>query len=184
MKKHILIGFAAALLLLFIYSGIITWLQGVEHILLQARQLWYWILALAAGFGIQAGLFSALRQGIRLKKTRSPRTTAAMAASGSVSTGSMIACCAHHISDVLPLLGISGAAIFVVKYQLFFIIAGVLSNIIGITIMLDTMQHCGLSTKLDKLPLNLGHVKKVTIASSLLILAGAFLTIYGQGVFY
>ncbi len=175
MKKHIFIGFAAALLLLLVYSGIITWLQGVEHILQQSRQLWYWILALAAGFGIQAGLFSFLRQGM---KKRSPETTAAVAASGGVSTGSMIACCAHHVSDVLPLLGISGAAIFVVKYQLFFIIAGVLSNVVGIAIILDTIQHCGLSTRLNKLPVNLGQIKKVTIASSLLILAGAFLIIY------
>ncbi len=174
MVRPIFIGLAAALLLLLVYSGIITLLQGVEHILVQARQLWYWILALAAGFGIQAALFSVIRQGIRERKAKSPGSTAAVAASGGVSTGSMIACCAHHISDVLPLLGISAAAIFVVKYQLAFIIAGVLSNIVGITIMLDNIQHCSLSARLDKLSLNLGRVKKVTILSSLVILAATF----------
>ncbi len=52
----------------------------------------------------------------------------------------MAACCAHHLADVLPLLGLSGVAIFLVRYQLFFIIAGVLSNVVGITITLE-MEH-------------------------------------------
>lgn len=182
MKRHIFIGTSAALLLLFIYAGIITLLQGVEHIIEQSRQLWYWLLALAAGFGIQAGLFSFLRQGMKQHQARTGETTAAMATSGGVSTGSMIACCAHHISDVLPLLGISSVAIFVVRYQLFFIIAGVLSSLVGIAIMLDTIQHCGISSGLNKLSVNMRQVKKITIFSSVLVLAMTFFIIYGQGL--
>ena len=68
-----------------------------------------------------------------------------MATSGDVSAGSMAACCAHHITDVLPLLGLSGLAAFLASYQVLFILIGVLSNVVGITIMLETIQRHGLS---------------------------------------
>jgi len=88
-KKHILIGVGAALLLLLIYVGIITWAQGIEHALVQAASLWYWVAALAGGFGLQAGLFSFIRQAL---KERRASASASMAASGGLSAGSMLAC--------------------------------------------------------------------------------------------
>ncbi len=102
MKRHILIGIGATLLLLSVYVGIITWAEGFEHAVTQTVDLWYWVAALAAGFGVQAGLFSFLRHGLRQRKAS---TTASVATSGSVSAGSMIACCAHHVTDVLPITG-------------------------------------------------------------------------------
>jgi hypothetical protein len=52
----------------------------------------------------------------------------------------MVACCAHHVTDVLPILGVSAAAVFLNQYQDVFIIVGVLSNLIGITVMLRIIQ--------------------------------------------
>ncbi len=75
----------------------------------QTAELWYWVLALAGGFGVQAGLFSFIRQSFRERRAAA---TASVATSGGVSAGSMAACCAHHLSDVLPLLGLSGLAAF------------------------------------------------------------------------
>ena len=171
MKRHILIGVGAAVLLIIIYLGIITLAQDWTHALQQTAELWYWVLALAGGFGIQAGLFSFIRQSIRERRAA---TTGSVAASGGISAGSMAACCAHHLSDVLPLLGLSGVAIFLVHYQLFFIIAGVLSNIVGITIMLETIQRHGLSDRLGRWKWNMNWVKKGAMVSAVLIIAATF----------
>ncbi len=171
MRRHVLIGAGAAVLLIIIYLGIITLAQDWTHALQQTAELWYWVLALAGGIGIQAGLFSFIRQSIR---ERLAATTGSVAASGGISAGSMAACCAHHLSDVLPLLGLSGVAIFLVRYQLFFIIAGVLSNIVGITIMLETIQRHGLSDRLGRWKWNMNWVKKGAMVSAALIIAATF----------
>ncbi len=171
MKRHILIGIGAAVLLIIIYLGIITLAQDWTHALEQTTELWYWVLALAGGFGIQAGLFSFIRQSIRERRAA---TTGSVAASGGISAGSMAACCAHHLADVLPLLGLSGLAIFLVRYQLFFITVGVLSNIVGITIMLETIQRHGLSDRLGRWKWNMNWVKKGAMVSAALIIATTF----------
>ncbi len=171
MKRHVLVGVGAALLLIIVYLGIITWAQDLAHALEQTAELWYWVLALAGGFGLQAGLFSFIRRSIRERRTA---TTGSVAASGGVSAGSMVACCAHHLSDVLPLLGLSGVAIFLVRYQLFFIIIGVLSNIVGITIMLETIQRCGMSDRLGRVKWNMNWVKKGAMVSAALIIVATF----------
>ncbi len=171
MKKHIVIGISAALLLLLVYVGIISLAESLEHALDQASQMWYWVAALAGGFGVQAGLFSFIRQGIRERRAV---TATSVGTSGGVSAGSMVACCAHHLSDVLPLLGLSGLAVFLVDYQLVFIIAGVLSNIVGITIMLETIQRHSLSQRVGRWKWNMRRVKRGTMISAGLIFVFTF----------
>ncbi len=167
MKRHILTGVGAAVLLLLVYMGIITLAEGLEHALDQTAKLWYWVVALAGGFGIQAGLFSFIRQGLRERQTSA---TASVATSGGVSAGSMAACCAHHLTDVLPVLGLSGLAAFFASYQLLFIIIGVLSNVVGITIMLESIQRHGLSRKLAHWRWNMGWIKKGAMVSAVLVI--------------
>jgi hypothetical protein len=147
--------------------GIITLAEGIAHALEQTAKLWYWVVALAGGFGIQAGLFSFIRQSLRERKAS---VTASVATSGGVSAGSMAACCAHHLTDVLPLLGLSGLAAFLASYQLLFIIIGVLSNIVGITIMLESIQRHGLSQKLAHWQWNMGWIKRGAMVSAVLVI--------------
>jgi xanthine/uracil permease len=59
----------------------------------------------------------------------------------------MVACCAHHLSDVLPIIGLTGAALFFSDYQKIFLLLGVLSNVVGITLMLHMIQRHGLMEK-------------------------------------
>src|SRR3972149_4196192 len=75
-------------------------------------ELWYGVLALSAGFGVQVGLFSFIRRAIRERRAAA---TGSVAVSGGISTGSMAACCVHHLGAVLPLLGLSGRAGFLVR---------------------------------------------------------------------
>ncbi len=98
-------------------------------------------------------MFSFIRQGLH---ERRKSLTAGLATSGGVSAGSMVACCAHHLSDVMPLLGLSGLSAFLVNYQLFFIVVGVMANVVGITIMLETIQRHGLCLVLARLQVNMG----------------------------
>ncbi|OGO22664.1 MAG: hypothetical protein A2Z28_00065 [Chloroflexi bacterium RBG_16_51_9] len=166
MKKNILVGMGAAILLFGVYFAIIILAEGLSHAIEQTTKLWYWVAVLAAGFGVQAGLFSFIRRRLRERRVS---TTASVATSGGVSAGSMAACCAHHLTDVLPLLGLSSLAAFLASYQLLFIVLGVLSNLIGIVIMLETIQRHNLSRRLAERPWNMGMVRKLTIISAVLI---------------
>jgi hypothetical protein len=48
----------------------------------------------------------------------------------------MVACCAHHVADVLPLVGLTAAATFLANWKIPFMVVGLLTNLIGIAIML------------------------------------------------
>jgi hypothetical protein len=63
------------------------------------------------------------------------------AAGGGVSTAAMVACCVHHVTDVLPLVGLSAAATFLANWKVPFMIAGLATNLLGITIMLLTLAR-------------------------------------------
>lgn len=135
--RSIGIGAAGALALISLYFTIVTLAQSFSHAVKTFVDLWYWITALTLGFGVQAGLYYYIHASLLVRQA----ATASVAASGGVSTVSMIACCAHHLSDVLPLIGLSAAAVFLVKYQLLFIISGILSNAVGTVFMLRIMQQ-------------------------------------------
>lgn len=163
-KKHVIVGIAAGLLLVAIFTGIMTLAESFTVALSQAARIWYWIAAMAVGFGVQAGLFSFIRQSLK-----ELAISTSVATSGGVSAGSMVACCAHHLTDVLPFLGLSGLAAFLSSYQTLFLAIGVLSNLVGITIMLETIQRHELCPIVAKWRWDMGRVKKITMASAGLI---------------
>ena len=51
------------------------------------------MVPLASGFGIQVGMYSKLRESVRIK------TKGTLVASGSSAAAGMVACCAHHLAD-------------------------------------------------------------------------------------
>lgn len=58
------------------------------------------------------------------------------AGTGTAMSGvAMIACCAHHALDLLPILGLSAAALFLSEYQQELLIFGVVANFAGIIMM-------------------------------------------------
>ncbi|HSP54875.1 MAG TPA: hypothetical protein VLS25_04740 [Dehalococcoidia bacterium] len=125
---------AAAASLVGLYLGLVTWAQGFGH----ARDLlWddrYFVAAVASGFGVQAGLYVYLR---RLLSLRARGSAAAGTVAGTgTSTAAMLACCAHHVTDPLPLLGLSGVAIFLGDYRVQLMSAGIAVNGAGVIFML------------------------------------------------
>jgi hypothetical protein len=146
--RPFLAGAAGSLALLSLYFFILAWAQSLDHALENLRDLWPWITALVLGFGTQIGLFDALRTILRWKQSEA---SASVAATGGISSVSMAACCAHHVADVAPALGLSAAALFLVKYQTLFLLLGVLSNLIGVTFMLRTIQRHGVLEEVEAL---------------------------------
>jgi len=130
-----ILGFTG-LLLVFV-SVLALSNQTLAGALFEARRLGFWVLLLASGFGLQLRLFMHIRYQIR---QRMAGATAEVAASGAVSTGSMIACCSHGLVNLLPIFGISAAAALLARYQMPLIIFGVFSNLIGVTIMLGLAE--------------------------------------------
>ena len=173
-RKFIIIGATASLVLLAFYFVVLSAANSFSHAVSQFSQMWYWILLLVAGFGLQAGLYFLIKERIRSKQVKN--STMAITASGGISTGSMIACCLHHLTDILPLIGLTAAAVFLAQYQLLFIIIGILSNLIGIIIMLEVIQKNKLAGEfLNKILIfDMSQAKKVTIGLSLVLFLISF----------
>lgn len=110
--------------------------RDLTHPINQFLLLQPWMSLLILGFGLQMGLYRLLKNGYHFNLQE--KTDARFAAgTGTTMSGlAMVACCAHHAVDLLPVLGLSAAAIFLSQYQTQFLIFGLLANLAGILIML------------------------------------------------
>jgi len=137
--KAIAFGIVGTGALVAVFFSIVTLSNGsLSSALEEFRRIWYWIVLLAGGFGLQLGLFVYLKN---IVHGGMAGATAEVAASGTISTGSMVACCSHALVNVLPVLGVSAAAAFLARYQLPLLLLGVFSNLIGLTIMFGLFQR-------------------------------------------
>ncbi len=87
---------------------------------------------IAFGFGTQIGLYNSIKHDATMNR--------GMAASGTISGGSMVACCSHYLLSVIPIIGITGLTTFtsfLMTYQKAFFSIGIASSIIGIALMLN-----------------------------------------------
>ena len=101
-----------------------------DHFTDQARQDWYYLVLIVGGFGIQVALMSELRRRHRLHHS----AAAASGAGAGASTVGMVACCAHHLADLAPFIGATGAAAFLTDYRVPFMVVGIGVNALGVTI--------------------------------------------------
>jgi len=126
--NSVIYGLLAGIGLLLFYLSVVSFFQGIDFAFLNLRSLWYLIFPLAAGFGTQIGLYTSIKHTAAL--------TGTVAGTGGVSAGSMVACCSHFLLNVIPIVGISGLAVFLTAYQKWFLAIGIVSNIIGISVMI------------------------------------------------
>jgi YHS domain-containing protein len=115
--------------LLAIYFGALTLISGWKFTVGQFAEFWYYIVPLAAGFGIQVALYVRLRQTIR----RARDSGTMLAASGTTSTAAMVSCCAHYLANAAPVLGATGLVAFAAQFQVELFWVGLLFNAAGIT---------------------------------------------------
>ena len=104
-----------------------SWKAAID----QFTNLWYFMIPLSIGFGIQVGIYTKVKQFMNITGAKG-----VMAGNTTTSTIGMIACCAHHISDILTIIGLSALSTFLVNYQIPILIIGIIANIIGITYLL------------------------------------------------
>ena len=139
------IGTAAALAVVGFYLGLLTLTSDWYNAKMQFIEYRWWIIALSLGLGTQATLFSFMRKKIFDRNIKAAKS--GMAASGGMSTASMAACCAHYLVPLMPALGLpflSGAVAGIARYQTELLMLGVLSNLIGLGIMLRIMHKNGI----------------------------------------
>lgn len=124
-------GLAAGTALLGLYLVIVTVAQGAAHALELFAADAPFVLAIAAGFGLQIALFVELRA-----VHAQHRGAAAVTAAGTgTSAAAMLACCAHHLVDLLPLVGLSTVAVFLGAYKTPLFVLGIGMNILGVVIV-------------------------------------------------
>jgi hypothetical protein len=135
--RSIAVGLLGAAGLLGVYLGIIGLAQGAEHALEQLATDAPFVGLIAAGFGIQIALFAELRA-----VDRHHRAAAAVTAAGTgTSAAAMLACCAHHVIDLLPLVGLSAAAVFLNAYKTPLFLVGIGMNVIGIVVIARQLRR-------------------------------------------
>ena len=132
LRKPILFGLLGMAGLLLLYLGLVSLAEGWGHAVeLLIEDAWI-VGPILAGFGVQVGMYAYLKTVIHA----AARGTGALAgAGGGTSTAAMVACCAHHVTDVLPLLGLSAAATFLAEYRIPFMVVGLVTNLIGIGVI-------------------------------------------------
>ncbi|TAL47000.1 hypothetical protein EPN87_03895 [archaeon] len=165
---HVAHGVIAGSLLLALYFGIVGALQGMDYAISRFAQLWYLMVPLVVSFGFQVSLFSCIRSSMK---------SAAMF--GGVSTASMVACCAHHITDVVPLLGVTAVGLLLVQYQASFLVLGLVSNVIGILMVLNIAKKSRVKFKSkffkSVVKQDLGSILKIVAIAGVAIVALSFI---------
>ena len=144
--RSYLFGTIASFAIIGIYLGMNTLTADWYFARVQFSEYRWWIIALAIGLGVQVTLFTlfkANQRGHRLKAVKS-----SMAASGGASTAAMMACCSHYLATGIPALGIpflsASAVASLAEYQVYFFLAGVISCLFGIGLMLRMMAQHGM----------------------------------------
>lgn len=141
-----LFGAAAALAIIGFYLGMNTLTADWYFAGVQFGEYRWWIISLAIGLGIQVTLFTLFRTNMRGHRLEGVKSS--LAASGGVSTAAMMACCSHYLATIIPTLGVSflsaSAVASLAQYQVYFFLAGVVSCLFGIGLMLRIMKHHGM----------------------------------------
>ncbi|NCS32026.1 hypothetical protein GW793_00860 [bacterium] len=101
----------------------------------QFIQLWPWMALLIVGFSVQVGLYTRLRA---VQKSSNNTVTKASAATSGFA---MVACCAHHIVDVLPTIGLSAASLFLAQYQTEIFVLAVAFNFGGVVFVYRQLKQ-------------------------------------------
>jgi len=113
------VGLLGSIFLTAVYFGIVSWAESVSHAVDFFWQDRWIVLPIIIGFGVQSALYTILKWRLYMPVSVSnsigskqiPATGASMGASGTTSTVAMVACCVHHVTDVLPIFGAAACSI-------------------------------------------------------------------------
>jgi hypothetical protein len=133
-------GVIAATALVGFYVVVLAASADWDHLRDQARQDWWLLTPIVVGFGTQVSLTVELR-----RRHRAQHLGATTGTGTGASAVGMVACCAHHLADLVPLLGATGAAAFLFDWRTPFMLAGIAVNAVAVTIayrrLRDVSRH-------------------------------------------
>jgi hypothetical protein len=124
------------LFLAMVYLGIVSLAESPQHAVDLFWQDRLIVVPIMLGFGIQMGLYVILKKRLYVPVAHAGPSGTLAGASGVTSTAAMVACCAHHVTDVLPILGLTAATAFLAEYRIPFMLVGLGTTVVGITVML------------------------------------------------
>lgn len=131
------VGAAAASAMALFYIVVVWVASGsIAHLTDQVRADWYILLPIVAGFGAQVGLMVELRHRRQLLRGQ----IAAGSTGAGVSTVGMVACCAHHLAELLPISGATAAATFLYGSRLPLMVAGLGLNAVALTLAMRRLR--------------------------------------------
>lgn len=125
--------------LTLLYFGIVSLVESPQHAVELFWEDRWFVLPIILGFGVQSSLYIILKKQLFIPIAQTGASGAMTGASGGVSTAAMVACCAHHVADVLPILGLTAAAAFLAEYRIAFMVVGLGMTILGILVMLTIL---------------------------------------------
>lgn len=119
------------------YVGVVAGTAGWAHLGDQLLSDWWLVTPLLLGFAVQVALFVELRRRHRLARA----ATAAIGAGGGMSAAGMVACCAHHLTDLAPLVGAAGAASFLTAAQRPLMYLALAVNVVAVTVAVRRLRR-------------------------------------------
>lgn len=140
MKKYLyssIAGLTGFIALIVFYFSLMRLLAGSWNTAIsQFEKLWYYMIPLSIGFGIQVGLYHHLRSLIKNNTGKNM-----MMGNTATSAIGMVACCAHHLTDVLPFIGFAAFSTLLATFQTPILGVGIISNILGMYYLLRKIQY-------------------------------------------
>lgn len=129
-------GLAGSVFLTGLYLGLVSWAESFQHAIQFLWQDRWIVLPIILGFGVQVALYVILKKRLFIPGARVGSSGVMTGVSGATSTVAMAACCAHHVTDVLPVLGLTAAATLLAEYRTAFMLVGLGTTLVGIIVML------------------------------------------------
>lgn len=118
------------------YVAVLTLSGGWKHLVDQTRADWWLLTPIILAFGTQVALSVELRH-----RHRAQQFAATTGAGTGASAVGMVACCAHHLVDVVPLIGAAGIAAFLFDWRIPLMVGGLTINLIAVTIAGRRLAH-------------------------------------------
>lgn len=135
----LLTGLLGSLFLSILYFGIVSWAESPSHALELFWEDKFIVIPMILGFGVQVGLYTILKKRLFMPMESIGPSGTLTGAGGGMSVTAMVACCAHHITDVLPIVGLTAATTFLAEYRYAFMILGLGITATGIIVMIGIL---------------------------------------------
>lgn len=129
-------GLLGAGFLTALYLSIVSVAESPQHAIDLFWEDRLIVIPIIMGFGVQMALYVILKKRLFVPIVHTGPSGKLAGASGTTSTIAMVACCAHHVTDVLPVLGLTAASAFLAEYRIAFMVIGLGMTLFGIGFML------------------------------------------------